>query len=176
MFINSRLNFLVVPLLCAAAVAAQQVAHPYVDLPLAQLVEHIPELKALQPVADQQELPMILQQMGQRIDDFLHNISDLIARENLTRQQVGHAAVHGHEPSLGSERRRMNRYAKNFSATYGSCSATTRPMLHKMCEKVWTLPAGAFASGSEARPPDAGTAREVGEVRTCSVGLSCWGP
>lgn len=63
-------------------------AHSYVDLPLAQLVEHIPELKSLQPVADQQELPMILQKMGERMDDLVHNIGDLIAREDLTQEKL----------------------------------------------------------------------------------------
>jgi hypothetical protein len=63
-------------------------AHPYVDLPMAQLVERIPELKSLQPVADQQELPMILQKMGERMDGFLHNIGDLIAREDLTQERL----------------------------------------------------------------------------------------
>jgi hypothetical protein len=63
-------------------------AHPYVDLPLAQLVERIPDLKSLQPVADQQELPMILQKIGERMDDFVHNIGDLIAREDLTQERL----------------------------------------------------------------------------------------
>jgi VWFA-related protein len=63
-------------------------AHPYVDLPMMQLVERIPELKSLQPVADQQELPMILQKMGERMDDFVHNVSDLIAREDLTQEKL----------------------------------------------------------------------------------------
>jgi VWFA-related protein len=62
--------------------------HPYVDLPIAQLVERIPELKSLQPVADQQELPMILQKVGERMDDFVHNIGNLIAREDLTQQRL----------------------------------------------------------------------------------------
>lgn len=63
-------------------------AHLYVDLPLAQLVERIPELKSLQPVADEQKLPMILQKMGERMDDFVHNINDLIAREDLTQERL----------------------------------------------------------------------------------------
>jgi len=63
-------------------------ARPYVDLPREQLVERIPELKSLRPVADQQELPMILQKMGERMDDFVHNISDLIAREDLTQERL----------------------------------------------------------------------------------------
>ncbi len=63
-------------------------AHAYVDLPMAQLVERVPELKSLQPAADQQELPMILQKMGERMDDFVHNIGDLIARENLTQEKL----------------------------------------------------------------------------------------
>jgi VWFA-related protein len=63
-------------------------AHSYVDLPLEQLVERMPELKSVQPVADQQKLPMILQKMGERMDDFVHNIGDLIAREDLTQQRL----------------------------------------------------------------------------------------
>lgn len=63
-------------------------AHPYVDLPMAQVVERVPELKSLEPAEDQQELPMILQKMGERMDDFVHNIGDLIAREDLTQERL----------------------------------------------------------------------------------------
>ena len=63
-------------------------AHPYVDLPMAQLVERVPDLKRLQPTADQQELPIILQKMGERMDDFVHNIGDLIAREDVTQEKL----------------------------------------------------------------------------------------
>ncbi len=63
-------------------------AHPYVDLPMAQVVERVPELKSLEPAADQQELPMILQKVGERMDDFVHNIGDLIAREDLTQERL----------------------------------------------------------------------------------------
>jgi hypothetical protein len=55
---------------------------------MAQLVERVPELKSLQPATDQQELPMILQKIGERMDDFVHNIGDLIARENLTQEKL----------------------------------------------------------------------------------------
>jgi VWFA-related protein len=63
-------------------------AHAYVDLPMAQVIERVPELKPLEPAADQQELPMILQKMGERMDDFVHNIGDLIAREDLTQERL----------------------------------------------------------------------------------------
>jgi VWFA-related protein len=63
-------------------------AHSYVELSMAQVVERVPELKALEPAADQQELPMILQKMGERMDDFVHNIGDLIAREDLTQERL----------------------------------------------------------------------------------------
>jgi hypothetical protein len=123
MFMNSLLSLLLlVPLLTAAAVAAQQDgpltepgsapihldasdqsydanAHPYVEMPLAQLVEHIPDLKPLHPAADQQELPMILQKVGERMDDFTHNIGDLIAREDLTQERLnadGKIKAHQH--------------------------------------------------------------------------------
>jgi len=61
---------------------------PYMDLPLAQLVERIPELKNLQPAPDQQELPPILQKMGERVDDFAHNLTDLIAHEDVTQERL----------------------------------------------------------------------------------------
>jgi hypothetical protein len=100
---------LLVILLCAAAVAAQQgrrstqpgsgpipsdandqsnYPNLFVDLPLAQLVGRIPELKALRPAQDQQELPMILQKMGQSVDEFVQNIVDLIADEEITQERL----------------------------------------------------------------------------------------
>jgi VWFA-related protein len=63
-------------------------AHPYVDLPLAQLVERIPELKALQPAIDQTELPVILQKMGQSVDEFVRDIGDLIAHEDVIQEKL----------------------------------------------------------------------------------------
>jgi hypothetical protein len=62
---------------------------PYMDLPLAQLVERIPELKSLQLAPDQQDLPTILQKMGGRVDDFVRNIGDLIAHEDVTQERLG---------------------------------------------------------------------------------------
>jgi VWFA-related protein len=62
--------------------------HPYLDWPLSQLTEQIPELKALQPATDQQQLPVILQKMGRTVDDFVHNLSDLIAHEDVTQEKL----------------------------------------------------------------------------------------
>jgi len=63
-------------------------AHPYLDLPLSQLVDHIPELKTLQPTPDRQELPVILQKMGQSVDNFMRDIGDLIAHEDVTQEKL----------------------------------------------------------------------------------------
>jgi VWFA-related protein len=63
-------------------------AHPYLDLPLAQLVDRIPELKTLQPAPDQQNLPVILQKMGRSVDDFVRNIGDLLAHEDVTQEKL----------------------------------------------------------------------------------------
>jgi VWFA-related protein len=63
-------------------------AHPYLDLPQAQLVDRIAELKTLQPAADQQELPGILQKMGRSVDDFVREIGDLIAHEDVTQEKL----------------------------------------------------------------------------------------
>jgi VWFA-related protein len=63
-------------------------AHPYFDLPLAQLVERITELKNVQPAPDQQELPAILQKMGRSVDGFVREIGDLIADEDVTQEKL----------------------------------------------------------------------------------------
>jgi len=63
-------------------------AHPYLDWPLQQLTEHIPELRAIQPAADQQQLPVILENMGRTMDDFVRNIGDLIADEDVTQEKL----------------------------------------------------------------------------------------
>ena len=60
----------------------------YVDLPVAELVERIPELKTLQPAPDQQKLPTILQNMGDSMDNFVRDIVDLIAHEDVTQQKL----------------------------------------------------------------------------------------
>jgi VWFA-related protein len=68
--------------------ASYALAHPYLDEPLAQLVERIPQLKTLQPAPDQQELPVILQKVGRRVDDFMRDIVDLIAHEDVTQEKL----------------------------------------------------------------------------------------
>jgi hypothetical protein len=59
-------------------------AHPYFEEPLKQLTKHIPQLKDLHPATSQQELPVILQNTGGRVDDFFRNIIDLTAREEIS--------------------------------------------------------------------------------------------
>jgi VWFA-related protein len=63
-------------------------AHPYLDLPLAQLVERIPELKTIQPARDQTELAVILQKMGRSVDEFVRDIGDLIAHEDVIQEKL----------------------------------------------------------------------------------------
>jgi VWFA-related protein len=63
-------------------------AHPYLDLSLAQLAERIPELRALQPAANRQELSVILQKVGRSVDDFVREIGDLIAHEDVTQERL----------------------------------------------------------------------------------------
>jgi VWFA-related protein len=62
-------------------------AHPYMDEPVAQLVDRIPELKTLQPAPDQQELSLILRKMGGRVEEFARDIGDLIAHEDVLQEK-----------------------------------------------------------------------------------------
>jgi hypothetical protein len=62
---------------------------PYLEMPPEQLVKRIPELKALQPAKDhkdQQMLPAILSKSGARVSDFLHQLVDLTAHEEITQK------------------------------------------------------------------------------------------
>jgi VWFA-related protein len=71
--------------------SAQNSAPPaptYVDLPLVQLLKQIPDLKGIQPAQDQKQLPEILEKMGQSVDNFVHNVGDLIANEDVTQQRL----------------------------------------------------------------------------------------
>lgn len=63
-------------------------AHPYLDQPLDQLVKHIPELKGLEPAPDQQILSTILSYTAAKVDVFLDNTVDLLAREEVTRARL----------------------------------------------------------------------------------------
>lgn len=61
-------------------------ARPYPGMPPEQLVERIPELKALQSAQDQQMLPVILSKSGARVSDFLHQLVDLTAHEETSQK------------------------------------------------------------------------------------------
>jgi hypothetical protein len=60
---------------------------PYIDEPPKQLIKRVPQLKGLVPAESQQELPSILRNAGERVDEFFSHVTDLMAREeiNLTR-------------------------------------------------------------------------------------------
>jgi hypothetical protein len=57
-------------------------------MPLEQLVKRIPDLKGLQPADDQKQLPMILERMGHSVDNFVHNVGDLIANEDVAQEKL----------------------------------------------------------------------------------------
>lgn len=61
---------------------------PYVDGPLAELVERIPDLKSLRPGLSQRELPAILQKMGHTVDDFARDVGELIAHEDVIQEKL----------------------------------------------------------------------------------------
>jgi hypothetical protein len=54
----------------------------YVDESLEQLLQAIPEIKALQPAEDQTQLEMVLEHSGKNVDMEFNNFSDLVAKES----------------------------------------------------------------------------------------------
>ena len=57
-----------------------------IDLPLVDLVKSIPELRGLQPAADQQELPTLLEKVGDKAHALFQKMPNLIAHEEVVQQ------------------------------------------------------------------------------------------
>jgi predicted nucleic acid-binding protein len=64
-------------------------AHPYLEEPLEQLINQIPELNTIRPASDQKELPSILEKTGKQVDDFFWNIVDVTAHEVIKEEKLG---------------------------------------------------------------------------------------
>ena len=79
--------FMQVPGAAATAQPAAK-ARPYLELAPEQLTERVPELKTLQPAEDQQLLPTILSNTGARVDDFVRQVVDLTAHEQITQETL----------------------------------------------------------------------------------------
>jgi hypothetical protein len=63
-------------------------AHPYLEETLDKLAQQIPELQTIQPAPNQQALPGILEKTGQQVDEFLQNVIDVIAHEDIIEQKL----------------------------------------------------------------------------------------
>jgi len=64
-------------------------AHPYLEESVEQLVKQIPELSALQPAANQNELPTILEKTGKQVDEFFRKVVDVAAHEVIREEKLG---------------------------------------------------------------------------------------
>jgi hypothetical protein len=78
-------------------------ARAYIDEPLKQIVKRVPQLKDLRPAESQQQLPMILQTTGERVDDFFHHVIDLTAREEISLSRLKQEKPYT-QPELSGER------------------------------------------------------------------------
>jgi hypothetical protein len=65
-------------------------AHPYLKESLKELGKHIPELKNVNPAADEAALPEILKKTASNVDDFFQHIVDLIAREEIIQERLSY--------------------------------------------------------------------------------------
>jgi hypothetical protein len=64
-------------------------AHPYLEEPLEQLIKRIPELQTIQPGPHQQALPTILENTGEKVDEFFWSVVDLEAHETIREEKLG---------------------------------------------------------------------------------------
>src|SRR5271166_1714316 len=60
----------------------------YVNEPLASLVQRIPELRTLQPASDQSPLPMILEKTGEKVEEAVERLGNLVAKETVSEKEV----------------------------------------------------------------------------------------
>jgi len=76
---------------------------PYIEEPPKQLAKRVPQLKGLVLAESQQQLPVILHNTGERVDEFFSQVIDLMAREeiNLTRLRQ---ELPSSRPELSGER------------------------------------------------------------------------
>ncbi|HEX2665758.1 MAG TPA: hypothetical protein VHM93_23220 [Candidatus Acidoferrum sp.] len=72
--------------------------HSYVEEPLDQLLKRVPELKGINPAADQGELAMILRSTGAAVDEFFANVVDVIAHEEIVQERLRPTVVNGGMP------------------------------------------------------------------------------
>lgn len=63
-------------------------AHPYLEEPIEQLIQEIPELKGLEPAEDQDELPMILRGTGRTVEAFFKDIVNVVAHEEVVEERI----------------------------------------------------------------------------------------
>jgi hypothetical protein len=61
---------------------------PYPEKPVEQLIPYIPELKKVKPADDPDELGMILENTGKRVDGFLKHVVDVIAHEQVLQERL----------------------------------------------------------------------------------------
>jgi hypothetical protein len=64
-------------------------ADTYVEETPRQLVKQVKELKGFHPADNQQDLPVILKKTGEEVDEFLKNVVDLVAEEEIKQERDG---------------------------------------------------------------------------------------
>jgi hypothetical protein len=72
--------------------------HPYLELPIKELVKRIPELKGISPAPDQQLLARILRKTGEQVDDFFAHLVDVTAQEDITQERLISGSLPGGMP------------------------------------------------------------------------------
>jgi len=81
-----------------SAYARELAVHPYLELPLTQLMKRIPQLKGISTAPDQDALPMILQQTSKQVDAFFVHLADLVAHEDIRQERLASGTLAGGMP------------------------------------------------------------------------------
>ena len=58
------------------------------DLPLPQLLKALPELRGLEPAANQEQLPLILREVGKGVEESYQDLPNVVAKEEVTQEQL----------------------------------------------------------------------------------------
>lgn len=63
-------------------------ARPYLKESVIEITKQVPELKKIQLASDQSPLPEILKRTSANVDDFFHNMVDLVAHEEIVQERL----------------------------------------------------------------------------------------
>jgi len=126
-----------------------QNAYSLIDLPSDDLVEALPELRGLEPSADQQPLTRLMSEVGKSVEESYEKFTEIVADEQVTLEQYGptghpettlqqefnYLLLPHHEAGLA----RIDEYRTGVDGKPVQASVVERPFFSQGKASTWAL-------------------------------------